>query len=208
MDGLVSNFALMAGVVGAGQPTTTVVLTGLAGLVAGALSMAVGEYTSVVSQTEATQAEIARERAEIRRNPLGEQYELARRYEEYGVDPDTAQTMAGQVHAEPETAWRVHAREELGVDPDDLPSPYVAAGSSFCAFALGAFVPMLPFVLGNGSIVTMGALAGLALFITGALVSRLTTRSWWFGGLRQLALGVAAAAATYGVGTLFGVATG
>ena len=128
MDGLVSNFALIAGVAGGGAEPGTVALAGLAGLVAGAFSMATGEYTSVASQTELTRAEIAVEQAEIRRRPEAELAELAGLYEARGVEPALARRVAEQLSRDPEQAWRVHAREELGVDPDDLPSPWTAAG--------------------------------------------------------------------------------
>lgn len=204
MDGLVSNFALVAGVMGGGVGNQAVVLTGLAGLAAGAFSMAVGEYTSVASQTEATQAEIAREKEEIARNPRGEAAELAEIYESYGVDRELATEVATQITENPEQSWRVHAREELGVDPDDLPSPYVAAGSSFVCFALGALVPILPLLLGWHEIALVALFSAVALFVSGAVVARLTTRSPWFGGGRQLLLGLAAAAATFGFGWLVG----
>lgn len=204
MDGLVSNFALIAGVVGAGAAGKTVVLTGLAGLAAGAFSMAAGEYISVKTQTEATEAEIARERREVLSNPEAETRELASIYAGYGVTPDLALQVAGQITRHPEHSWRVHAREELGVDPDDLPSPYVAAGTSFVAFAFGALVPLLPFLLGVGGLIAATSAACLALFASGAVVARLTTRSPFLGGLRQLALGAAAAAATFGLGHLVG----
>ena len=141
MDGLVSNTALIAGVAGGGVSSTTVVLTGLAGLAAGAFSMATGEYVSVASQSELTQAEIAIEKAEIARVPEAEEAELAAIFHGRGVDLETAREVARQLSVDPEQAWRVHAREELGVDPDDLPSPWLAAGSSFVAFSLGALVP-------------------------------------------------------------------
>ncbi|GAA2772174.1 hypothetical protein GCM10020219_047640 [Nonomuraea dietziae] len=168
--------------------------------------MATGEYTSVASQRELTLAEIAVERKEIARNPEAEERELALVYESRGLTPELARQVAGQLHRDGEVAWRVHAREELGVDPDDLPSPWVAAGSSFLAFAVGALIPVLPFLLGFSSVVVAIVLTGLALFGTGALVARLTTRSPLFGGARQLALGAAAAAVTYGIGTLVGAA--
>lgn len=208
MDGLVSNFALVAGVMGAGVSTRSVTLTGLAGLAAGAFSMAVGEYTSVASQAEATQAEIEMEKLELARNPVGETAELAQIYEGYGVEPAVAREFAEQVTRNPEHNWRVHAREELGVDPDDLPSPYVAAGSSFVAFALGALVPLLPLLLGFPSLWAVGLLSAIALFAAGAIVARITVRSPWFGGLRQLVLGMAAAALTYGFGALVGTGLG
>lgn len=206
MDGLVSNTALIAGVAAGGVSPSTVVLTGLAGLAAGALSMATGEYTSVVSQTELAQAEIEAEKREIARVPAAEEAELAGIFRSRGVDADTAREVARQLSADPEQAWRVHAREELGIDPDDLPSPWVAAGSSFAAFSLGALVPVLPYLLGGTSLVLAVGLALLALFVTGALVSRFTARGALHSGARQLLLGGAATAATYGIGSVVGAA--
>lgn len=136
MDGLVSNFALVAGVVGGGAATHAVVLTGLAGLAAGACSMASGEYISVSSQTELMRAEIGVEQRELRRNPHGELQELTAIFEAKGIRPELAAEVARDLTDDPEVAWRVHVREELGVDPDDLPSPWLAAGSSFVAFAV------------------------------------------------------------------------
>jgi VIT1/CCC1 family predicted Fe2+/Mn2+ transporter len=208
MDGMVSNFALVAGVIGGGAGRSTVVLTGLAGLAAGAFSMAVGEYTSVRSQEEATLAEIEKEKLEIKRNPVGETAELALIYQGYGVSADLAEQVAEQITMDPEHSWRVHAREELGVDPDDLPSPYVAAGSSFLCFALGALVPILTFLLGFDSLLAASLVSAVGLFATGAVVSRIAARPGWVGGLRQLTLGAAAAALTYGVGALIGTGIG
>ncbi|GII78966.1 membrane protein [Sphaerisporangium rufum] len=208
MDGLVSNASLIAGVVGSGASGGTVAVAGLAGLAAGAFSMATGEYTSVRSQTEMTLAEIDVERREIARNPEAEQRELAMVYQARGLTPELAAEVARQLHRHDEIAWRVHAREELGVDPDDLPSPWVAAGSSFVAFALGALLPVLPFLFGLGSVTAAVALTAAGLFVTGALVARLTGRSLLFGGARQLLLGAAAAAVTYGIGHLVGTAIG
>jgi vacuolar iron transporter family protein len=206
MDGLVSNTALIAGVAGGGAAPETVLLAGFAGLVAGALSMATGEYTSVASQTELALAEIEVEKREIARVPEAEQAELAALYRRRGVDPETAREVARQLSADPELAWRVHAREELGVDPDDLPSPWVAAGSSLVAFSLGALVPLLPFLLGASSLALAVGLALTALFLTGAFVSRFTSRSALYSGARQLVLGGAAAAATYAIGSAVGAA--
>jgi VIT1/CCC1 family predicted Fe2+/Mn2+ transporter len=206
MDGLVSNFALIAGVVGAAGAGRGAVLAGCAGLVAGACSMAAGEYTSVKSQTELMRAEIAVERRELARNPHGEQAELAALYRARGLDADLAQRVAEGLSADPEQALRVHVREELGVDPDDLPSPLLAAGSSFLAFAAGALVPLTPFLFGASGLLTALVLSVLALFGTGAAVARMTARPWWLGGLRQLVLGVGAAAVTFGLGHLLGVA--
>jgi len=204
MDGLVSNTALIAGVAGGGAAPRAVALAGLAGLVAGAFSMATGEYVSVASQAELTHAEIEIEKAELARVPEEEQAELALAYIKRGVDPDTAAEVARQLSLDPEQAWRVHAREELGVDPDDLPSPWLAAGSSFGAFTIGALVPLLPYVLGLTSLLVPVLLALLALFAAGALVSRFTNRTALYSGGRQLLLGGAAAAVTFGIGTAVG----
>lgn len=204
MDGLVSNFSLVAGVVGGGGSANTVLLTGLAGLVAGACSMASGEYASVSSQTELAQAEIAVERRELETNPEGELAELTAIYEAKGLEPALASEVAHKLSADPEVAWRVHTREELGIDPDDLPSPWTAAGSSFAAFSLGALIPLLPFLLGAASIAVTLLLSALALVLTGAIVARLTARPLWSGGARQLLLGGLSAAVTFGVGSLVG----
>lgn len=202
MDGLVSNLALIVGVAGGGGGRDTVLLTGFAGLAAGAFSMATGEYVSVRSQTELAHAEIAVERAEITRVPEAEQAELAGIYRARGLSPDLANEVARQISADPELVWRVHVREELGLDPDDLPSPWTAAGSSFLAFALGALLPLIPYLAGATSAWWSCAVAAAGLFAAGALVARLTSRPVLHGGLRQLALGALAAAVTFGIGNL------
>ena len=206
MDGLVSNFALIAGVVGGthGDHSSQVVLAGLAGLAAGAFSMAAGEYTSVASQSEAAQREIDKERREIIANPVAETDELAQMYVEKGLDPDLAQEVARQIHVDVDNAVTVHAREELGVDPHDLASPMTAAVSSFLAFAVGAAVPVLPYLLGAGTLLPGLVVTLLALFVCGAVVTNVTSRSWWYGGLRQMLLGAAAAGLTYLFGSLVG----
>jgi vacuolar iron transporter family protein len=203
-DGLVSNTALIVGVAGADVSTRTIIVTGLAGLASGAFSMATGEWVSVQSQTELTLAEIEMEKRELRRVPAAEQRELAGIYVKRGLDPELAKQVAQQLHRDPETTWRIHAREELGVDPDDLPSPWVAAGSSFVAFSLGAVLPLLPYLLGATELAASVVLAAVSMFAAGALVSRFTTRAWWFSGTRQLALGAAAALVTYGIGSAVG----
>ena len=208
MDGLVSNVALIAGVAGGGATSRTVALAGFAGLIGGAFSMATGEYTSVAAQTELTRAEIAVERAEIRARPLAEMRELAGLYRSRGVDPDLADQVAAQLSRDPEQAWRIHAREELGVDPDELPSPWVAAGSSFAAFTVGALLPLLPYLLGASSLLATGILAAVGLFGFGALTARFTRRGWPYSGLRQLMLGGAAAAVTYALGAAVGAGLG
>jgi len=210
MDGLVSNFALIAGVVGgtAAGSSGPVVLAGLAGLAAGAFSMAAGEYTSVASQSEFARRQVQVERREILSNAAAEQAELAAMYARKGIDAPVAREMAAQVHRDVDNAVRVHAREEFGVDPDDLASPVVAAVSSFWSFALGAFVPVLPYLLGATALWPAVLLSLLGLFGCGAVVTRVTDRPWWYGGLRQLLLGGAAAALTYGVGSAVGATLG
>jgi vacuolar iron transporter family protein len=208
MDGLVTNIALVAGVGGAHASGRVIVLSGIAGLVAGAFSMALGEYTSVGTQNQAVMAEAAVERAELEHNPEAEQAELVDMYREMGLTKDTAELVAREIHANPEMAIRVHLTQELGLDPNEQPSPAVAAISSFLCFAIGAVVPLLPFLFGLQSLWLGLGIGGVGLFVAGALVSRFTQMSWWLNGLRQLLFGVIAAAATYGVGSLIGVTAG
>lgn len=208
MDGLVSNFALIAGVAGGSDDRSVIVLAGLAGLAAGSFSMAAGEYTSVASQAEHAEAEIAVEREELRRNPHGEERELAEMYAAKGLDAELAAEVARQLHRDPERALDVHAQEELGVTLDDLPSPRLAAGSSFLSFAIGALVPVLPYLFGAHALWPAVVVALAGLFLCGAVVTRVTSRSWWFGGLRQLVLGAAAASLTYAFGSLVGAGLG
>ncbi|CAM5698036.1 VIT family protein OS=Streptomyces tendae OX=1932 GN=GUR47_12375 PE=4 SV=1 [Streptomyces tendae] len=208
MDGLVSNLALMTGVAGGTASQQTVVISGLAGLAAGAFSMAAGEYTSVASQRELVEAELDVERRELRKHPADEEAELAALYEARGVEPELAREVARQLSSDPEQALEIHAREELGIDPSDLPSPTVAAVSSFGSFALGALLPVLPFLLGAGVLWPAVLLALAGLFLCGAVVAKVTARSWWYSGLRQLVLGGAAAGVTYLLGSLFGTAVG
>ena len=204
MDGLVSNFALISGVAGSHASPGTVALAGLAGLVAGAFSMAVGEYTSVASQTELTKAEIDIERREIKRNPKEEQAELAGIYVQRGLQPDLARQVAEQLSKDPDKVWRIHAREELGVDPDDLPSPWTAAIASFLSFTVGALLPLLPYLFGASSLLVSLVLSVLGLFGAGAFTSRFTNRGWLYSGVRQLALGAFAAAVTFAIGNVVG----
>jgi VIT1/CCC1 family predicted Fe2+/Mn2+ transporter len=203
-DGLVSNFALVAGVAAANATVTTITLAGVAGLVGGAFSMATGEYVSVRSQTESMVAEIDIERHELRFNPAAETSELAELFEDRGVHPALAREVAEQISKDPVQALEVHARQELGIDPADLPNPWTAAFSSLGSFTVGAFLPLAPYVFGLDWIVLAAVLALSALFAAGALTSRFTARSWWYSGGRQLLLGAAAAAITYGIGAAFG----
>jgi vacuolar iron transporter family protein len=170
--------------------------------------MATGEYTSVASQSELTAAEIAIERTEIKRSPEAELTELAQLYEARGVEPALARQVAEQLSRNPEQAWRIHAREELGVDPDDLPSPWTAAFSSLISFTVGAFLPLLPYLLGADSLLFASVLAGAGLFAAGAVTARFTARNWLFSGTRQLVLGAFAAAATFGIGSAVGQGLG
>jgi VIT1/CCC1 family predicted Fe2+/Mn2+ transporter len=207
MDGLVTNIALVAGVGGGGASGHVIVLSGMAGLVAGALSMALGEYVSVETQNAAVRAEIANERREIAHNPEAEQAELVSMYVEMGLSEETAQRVAAEVHADPDLALKVHITQELGVHADDQPSPRTAALLSLVCFAIGALFPLLPFLLGLPSLFAGLAVGCVGLFAAGAAVARYTTRSWWANGLRQVLFGAAAAGATYLIGMLIGVAT-
>ncbi len=204
-DGLVSNFALIAGVAAGSSGSKIVVLAGTAGLAAGAFSMAAGEYISVRSQSEQAMAEIETERNEIAKRPMAEQRELAGMYIEKGLDPALAREVARQLSRDPEVALDVHVREELGLDLGALPSATLAAGSSFVSFALGAFLPLLPYLLGASGLWPALVLTLVGLFLCGALVTRLTPRPWWYGGARQVAIGAVAAAVTYGVGSMMHV---
>ncbi|MGW0802874.1 VIT1/CCC1 transporter family protein [Nonomuraea sp. NPDC002799] len=206
MDGLVSNFALIAGVAGGTGNTRVIALGGVAGLAAGALSMAGGEYVSVASQRELAQAEIAVERRELARYPDDEQAELAQTFVDKGVTPDLAARVAAQISRNPERALEVHTRNELGVTPGELPSPLVAAVSSFLSFSVGAVLPLLPYVLGVKVLAVSAVVSCVALFAAGAIVSAVTARSWWYSGLRQLVVGAVAAGVTFGVGNLIGAA--
>ena len=208
MDGLVSNLGLVTGVAGSSASSHAIAVAGMAGLVAGACSMAAGEYTSVASQRELVLAELEVERRELTRNPAAELEELTAVYVGRGVEPQLAREVARQLSADPEQALEIHAREELGVSPGDLPSPTVAAVSSFGSFAVGALLPVLPYLVGAGALWIPVTLALLGLFLCGAVVSRVTARSWWYSGLRQLLLGAAAAGITYALGSLFGTSLG
>ncbi|MFF4189450.1 VIT1/CCC1 transporter family protein [Nonomuraea sp. NPDC001831] len=204
MDGLVSNFALIAGVAGGTASTRVVALSGVAGLAAGALSMAGGEYVSVASQRELAQAEIAVEQRELAGNPEAELAELAQSFVDKGVEPDLAAAVARQISRNPERALEVHAQNELGVVPGALPSPKVAAVSSFLSFSVGAVLPLLPYLFGVEGLTLSAVVSCAALFGAGALVSAVTARSWWYSGLRQLVVGAVAAGITYGLGNLIG----
>ena len=202
MDGLVTNIALVAAVGAAGASPSFIVLTGPAGLVAGAFSMAMGEYTSVKTQNEQVDREWANEREEIHRHPAAEERELASMFTSMGMSKATAAAAAADVHSDPEHAAVVHVTQELGLDPRERPSPRVAAVSSFLT---GALVPLLPFLLGFASLVAGLALGGLGLLVARTLASLTTVTPWWLSALRQLAFGAVAAGATYLVGLAIGI---
>ena len=203
-DGLVTNASLISGLGGGGAAAHTIVLTGAAALVAGAFSMGTGEYISVTNQNELVHAEVALEKAMLARFPAAEQDELAGYFRGYGADAETAARMAAAVSADPGTALRVHTREELGVDPDELPSPLLAGGASLLAFSLGALVPLLPYLIGLPHLGATLALTAAALIAGGMGVGRLTGRPVLRSGLRQVLLGALAIGVTYIVGTLIG----
>jgi VIT1/CCC1 family predicted Fe2+/Mn2+ transporter len=207
-DGLVTNVSLVLGAVGAHPGAGVVRLAGVAGLVAGACSMAAGEYVSMQAQRELLERELRVERDEIERRPEGEWRELVHIYEGRGVAPDVARQLADEMMRTPELALETHAREELGVDPSDLGSPVQAGVSSFLSFALGALLPLLPWLIGGGTaaIVASVVVAGLAAFAVGGLLAVFTRRPVVRSALRQLAISAAAAAVTFGIGAAVGVA--
>jgi VIT1/CCC1 family predicted Fe2+/Mn2+ transporter len=211
MDGLVTNVSLLAGVSGGHGTHQTLLLTGLAGLSAGAFSMAAGEFVSVSSQNELVAAEVRKERFELENHPDAERRELAEVFRQRGVDADLADRVARQVSAHPEQALNLHVREELGVDHNELPSPVVAASVSLLTFAVGAFIPLLPYLVGLSSLTGLAVMLGLsaiAAFVGGGLVARITDRPFARGAVRQLLLAGAAAGLTYGIGSLVGAVAG
>ena len=210
-DGLVSNASLIFGVAGAGVEASFVLVAGVAGLLAGAFSMAAGEYVSMRVQREVLERLIHLEAHEIEADPQTEREELAALYRSRGMSAELAARLADEVHADPATALGVHAREELGLDPEEgLGSPVGAALASFGTFAVGAILPLLPFLVtsGDSAVAASAIVSGAALFGIGASMTVVTGRPWWRSGLRMLAIGAAAAAVTYAIGSLFGVATG
>ena len=205
VDGLVTNTSLIAGLGGGGVSAHTVILTGVAALVAGAFSMGTGEYVSVTNQNELVHAEVATERTMHARFPAAEQAELAETFIGYGADEETAARMAEAVSRDPDTALRVHTREELGVDPFELPSALVAGVSSLIAFSTGALIPLLPYLAGMGAALAASlGIAAVALLTGGMVVGKLTGRPLLRSGLRQLALGALAVGVTFAVGRLIG----
>jgi VIT1/CCC1 family predicted Fe2+/Mn2+ transporter len=207
-DGLVSNACLILGVAGASTDPHVVVLTGVAGLAAGAFAMAAGEFVSVQSQRELFEYQIGLEREELRQYPEAEAQELALIYAAKGLPKKEALRVAQKLVADPDHALDTLAREELGLNPGELGSPWGAAASSFAAFAAGALLPLLPFLLAPGPRALYWAVGvtAIALFGVGATLSLFTGRSAWMSGARMLALGALAGAVTFGIGRLFGVA--
>lgn len=205
MDGLVSNVGLIAGIAAAGAAPGMVAVTGISGLIAGAISMALGEFTSVRTANEQLDAEVRTEREAHTRNPAGEQAELALLFERLGMEPTVAGTAAGQVHANSEQAVRVHLSHELGLSPEEKPSPWVAAISSLISFGVGALIPILPFLFGFGTLGWGLTFGGVGLLLAGALAARITRRNWIAGAVRQLTFGGIAVAATFTIGKLLDV---
>jgi VIT1/CCC1 family predicted Fe2+/Mn2+ transporter len=205
-DGLVSNLSLVMGVAGATSDNHFIVLAGTAGLLAGAFSMAAGEYVSMQSQRELFEHQIAIEREEMRVMPDVETQELEAIYLAKGIPKADAHRIAQHLMADPEIALDTKLREELGLDPDELGSPWGAAASSFFAFGIGALVPLVPFLAAVGLPAFAGSLAAsfVALFVIGAAVSLVTGRGVLFGGIRQVAIGGVAAVVTYAIGSLIG----
>ncbi len=206
-DGLVSNLSLVMGVAGASNQGGFILLAGIAGLLAGAFSMAAGEYISMQSQRELFERQIELERAELEAMPDEEQRELAAIYVAKGFPREEADRIAERMFRDPQTALDTLVREELGLDPGELGSPWGAAFGSFLAFGVGAVIPVAPYLLGSGTVAfafSLG-LSLVALFAVGAAVSLLTGKGMLFSGFRQLAIGAAAAAVTYAVGTVIGV---
>jgi vacuolar iron transporter family protein len=207
-DGLTSNLSLVMGVAGASSHGGFILLAGIAGLLGGAFSMATGEYVSMQSQRELFERQIELERAELEAMPGEEQRELAALYQAKGFTRQEAEAVAARMFRDPKSALDTLVREELGLDPEELGSPLGAAAGSFAAFCFGAAVPVIPYLFGSdGAIFFVSLGVSLtALFLVGAGVSLLTGRSLLFSGFRQLALGAVAAAVTFGVGRLIGVA--
>jgi VIT1/CCC1 family predicted Fe2+/Mn2+ transporter len=203
---LVTNASLIAGVGGGGGSTHAIVLTGLAGLVAGAFSMGTGEYVSVTNQNELVHAEVAVERRMHEEFPAAEQAELTETFRGYGADAETAAKMAAAVSKDPEMALRFHTRDELGLDADDLPSAILAGSASLVAFSIGALLPLIPYLFGFPGLLAAMLITAAALIGGGMFVGRLTGRPLLRSGARQLLLGGVAVAVTFFVGHLIGAA--
>lgn len=208
-DGLVTNVSLILGMAGAHPGASVVRLAGLAGLVAGAFSMAAGEYVSMQAQRELMQRELDVERRALRQSPEYERAELRRIYERRGIDTAVARDLADEVMQNPQLALETHAREELGIDPSALGSPVQAAVVSFAAFALGAVLPLIPWLIGSGAAAAWGSviIAVVAATGVGVAIGALSGRSRITTALRQVLVAALAAAVTFGIGHAIGVAT-
>jgi VIT1/CCC1 family predicted Fe2+/Mn2+ transporter len=209
-DGLVSNLGLILGVAGAAVEPGVVRLAGLAGLVAGAISMAAGEYNSMRVQSELLQRELAVERRHLQADPEAETLLLTRMFMKKGMDEETAAEAAHQLMADPDRALEAHAREELGIDPSELGSPIGAASSSLVAFAVGAFIPLVPwfFATGMAAVVASMALAVAAAVVVGVAIARFAERTLWRAVTRQVLFTVVPAVITYAIGSVIGVSVG
>jgi VIT1/CCC1 family predicted Fe2+/Mn2+ transporter len=209
-DGLVSNTSLIMGIAGASSQNSLILTTGVAGLLAGALSMAAGEYVSMRSQREMYESQIALEKAELEEYPEEEIEELALIYNTRGMELEAARGFARELMRNPRHALNTLAREELGLNPDDLGSPWGAAVFSFLAFTAGAVVPLLPFLFrpGAAAVPAAAALAGTSLFVVGAMLSLFTGRRAWWGGTRMVLIGGGAGIVTYLIGYLLGASLG
>lgn len=209
-DGLVSNFGLVIGVAAADPGQEIVILAGFAGLLAGAFSMAAGEYVSMQAQRELLEKQIDLEAEELEASPEEEKEELILIYQAKGVPENEAKALADRIMADKTTALDTLVREELGLDPSELGSPVAAAGSSFLAFGIGAILPLIPFIFlaGWAGIIVSGVVAGVALFSVGAAISLFTGRDPLFSGGRMLAIGAVAAVITYALGSAVGAGAG
>jgi VIT1/CCC1 family predicted Fe2+/Mn2+ transporter len=207
MDGLVSNTALIAGVA-ASASAHAVLLAGVAGLLAGAFSMALGEYTSITTANEQLDSEVRVERRSFRKYPREERAELVAMLVDMGLTEDTAAKATEEIHRDENRALNFHLVQELGVDPSEKPSPWVAAGASFLMFAVGAVIPLLPYLLGFASLWAGLACGGIGLLAAGGVAARFTRKPLWLGSVRQLVFGGIAIGATYVVGMLIGAAVG
>jgi VIT1/CCC1 family predicted Fe2+/Mn2+ transporter len=207
-DGLVSNFSLVMGIAGASSGQKEVLLAGMAGLLAGALSMALGEWISVKSSQELYENQMQLEMDELENNPEGEEKELALIYMSKGIPEEQARKMASDIMQNKEHAHEVLIKEELGINAEDLKgSAMEAAVSSFILFAMGAILPVIPFFFlgGTQAIIFSTILSGLGLFIIGAAITLFTGKSVWYSGFRQVLFGLIAAAITFGIGKIIGV---
>lgn len=209
-DGLLSNFSLVMGIAGATAQPRFVLLAGVAGLLAGAFSMAAGEYVSVQSQRELYEQQIAIEREELEMSPEEELEELLLIYQAKGIPKGQAEELAKKILSNPQTAIDTLAREELGLDPSALGSPWMAAASSFFSFAVGAAIPVIPYFITTGSaaFIASAVICALALFIIGGLISLFTGRNFFFSAFRMMGIGAIAAGATFLIGRLLGVSVG